>query len=262
MKYALLFILASLICSCTNNRQSTVLDAQTEAEETSQSVDMHNSRNSLDWSGTYRGTLPCNDCEGIQTTITLKQGGVFEKSYRHKEVDELFTYESGSFRWNDSGGQITLSSGEQYKVGENLLIPLGSNGNPLMDDETQKSYLTKVSTDIKNTYWKLIELRGQPVEVSTGMKREPYFTLKGNEQRVEGHTGCNSMNGSYSLSEPARISFSKIASTRMACPAEETEQAFLEVFELADNYAINDDTLFLNKARMAPLAKFVAVYFR
>ena len=36
-------------------------------------VDMHNAMSSLDYQGTYLGSLPCADCEGIQTQLTLKQ---------------------------------------------------------------------------------------------------------------------------------------------------------------------------------------------
>ena len=37
-----------------------------------------NSQNSLDWEGTYRGILPCADCEGIETKITLSANGTYE----------------------------------------------------------------------------------------------------------------------------------------------------------------------------------------
>ncbi len=33
-----------------------------------------NSQNSLDWPGTYTGTLPCADCEGIKTEIKAARG--------------------------------------------------------------------------------------------------------------------------------------------------------------------------------------------
>jgi heat shock protein HslJ len=42
----------------------------------------------------------------------------------------------------------------------------------------------------------------------------------------------------------------------MACPDMQTESTFLQVLQKVDNYAIKDDTLSLQKARMAPLAKF------
>jgi heat shock protein HslJ len=38
-----------------------------------------------------------------------------------------------------------------------------------------------------------------------------------------------------------------------------TEKELMEVFEKTDNYAIEGNILSLNKAKMAPLAKFEAV---
>ena len=46
----------------------------------------------------------------------------------------------------------------------------------------------------------------------------------------------------------------------MACPDMSMENQFIEVLGRADNYSILGDKLSLNKARMAPLARFEAVY--
>ena len=47
----------------------------------------------------------------------------------------------------------------------------------------------------------------------------------------------------------------------MICPdVAVNESEFMEVFELADNYTIYNDTLSLNVGRRAPLAVFEAVY--
>ena len=42
-----------------------------------QPPDIHNSRNSLDWAGTYEGVLPCADCPGTKTRLTLNQDGSY-----------------------------------------------------------------------------------------------------------------------------------------------------------------------------------------
>lgn len=86
--------------------------------------------------------------------------------------------------------------------------------------------------------------------------------LKKEKNRVQGQGGCNTFFGTYELKEPGRIRFSPMASTLMACPNLDQETAFLSVFEKADSYIIKGDTLQLIKARMAPLAKFQAVYLR
>ncbi|MGM8363498.1 META domain-containing protein [Flavobacterium sp. ARAG 55.4] len=124
----------------------------------------------------------------------------------------------------------------------------------------------KVKDDKTNAvtekYWKLIEIRGQKV-TADNFAKEPYLILKSTDNRVNGNGGCNSFSGEYELQkESNRIAFFKIASTRMACIKPTVEEAFFQVLETADNYVIKNDTLQLNKARMAPIAKFVAVYLK
>ena len=92
--------------------------------------------------------------------------------------------------------------------------------------------------------------------------KENSHDFKGKNNRVHGSGGCNTFNGSYELKEGNRISFSKIASTLMACENMEAEQEFFKVLETADKFNLVGNTLTLNKAKMAPLARFEAVYLR
>lgn len=121
----------------------------------------------------------------------------------------------------------------------------------------------KESTEIVEKYWKLIEIRGQKVTAEDFASKEPHLILKSADNRVTGNGGCNSFFGTYELQANVnRISFSKMGSTKMACMKPTVEDAFLNVLETVDNYTVKNDTLQLNKARMAPLAKFVAVYLK
>jgi uncharacterized lipoprotein NlpE involved in copper resistance len=91
----------------------------------------HNANNSLDWNGTYQGTLPCADCSGIDISITLNQDGtyVLEQSYQGKEDGQLKS--EGQFSWDESGNTVTLTNEDapnQYFVGENMLMKLDMNG--------------------------------------------------------------------------------------------------------------------------------------
>ncbi len=122
--------------------------------------------------------------------------------------------------------------------------------------------LVSDSTAIIEKYWKLVEIEGAKVIPSDDWAREPHLILKMEENRVIGNTGCNSLFGTYELRRGNRISFSQLGATRMACPGMELEQQLFAVLELADNYTVRNDTLFLNKARRAPLARFEAVYLR
>ena len=69
MKIFFLSLLSFLvIISCSNNNETQTLERE---KDMYYNDDQHNSRNSLDWNGVYKGVLPCADCEGIETVITL-----------------------------------------------------------------------------------------------------------------------------------------------------------------------------------------------
>ncbi len=226
-----------------------------------------NSRNALDWSGTYHGVLPCAGCEGIPAQIRLNSDqtySVVEKG--GQENDRIQS--SGTFDWDKNGARITLQRPDarlrvmSYAVGENVLIPLDRKGR-ITDTTADRRYsLRKDPGGLTEKYWKLTELNGRPVTIE-GHSREPHMILKDEGARVHGNGGCNTFNGIYELKDGNRIRFSKMTSTMMAClDGGDVETRFHQVLEQADNYSLNGDTLTLNKARMSPLARFEAVYLR
>lgn len=107
--------------------------------------------------------------------------------------------------------------------------------------------------------WILHTLEGQKIANDKNFTDEKiHFTLSTEAGSIAGYTGCNRFHGSFTFEKGQRIRFSKMASTKMACPDNEiSESEFLQVFELADNYSLHGDTLMLNVGRRAPLAVFV-----
>lgn len=145
---------------------------------------------------------------------------------------------------------------------KNLLTISGLAILFLMGCSSSRSANQQVDNNITNKYWKLVTLEGQKVTMAPNQQRESYFTLKTDQNMINGFSGCNTFSGTYTLEKGWRIRFSPLASTLMACPdVKVNESEFLKVFSLADNYTIVGDTLSLNVGRRAPLAVFEAVYF-
>jgi len=108
-------------------------------------IDMHNSQNALDWSGTYKGVTPCADCEGIETELILNKDLTFvlKTKYLGKEKEKVFE-EKGNFTWNESGSFISLKGiPYQYKVGENTLTQLDLEGKAITGLLADKYMLKK-----------------------------------------------------------------------------------------------------------------------
>ncbi|MBI1932953.1 MAG: META domain-containing protein [Ignavibacteriales bacterium] len=116
--------------------------------------------------------------------------------------------------------------------------------------------------NITEKYWKLIELTGQQIKFDENQKKEIHIILKNEDNHFIGNGGCNNISGEYEMIEGNRIKFSKVISTKMYCNNLETEDRFLGVLDKVDNYTIQNDTLSLNKSKMATLAKFIAVYLK
>lgn len=123
---------------------------------------------------------------------------------------------------------------------------------------TDSQQVTTTSANITGKKWKLVELNGKPVGDKVNGK-EPFLELDASENRYSASGGCNGMGGSFTLSAPLQIKFSQGMSTMMACEDMSIEQGLSKVLTTVDNYTVNGNILSLNKARMAPLAKFKEV---
>lgn len=145
------------------------------------------------------------------------------------------------------------------------LVLVSCGGNKKADKDATANETTVEQADfdeqIAGKYWKLIVLEGQEVEMAENQEREIFFTLKADDKTVSGFAGCNSITGEYEVEEGNRIRFTNMGITMMICPDVAVDESeFMQVFELTDNYTINNDTLSLNVGRRAPLAVFEAVY--
>ncbi len=226
-----------------------------------------NARTSLDWPGMYVGVLPCADCEGILTEIQLRADNTYDLATQYLGKSKEIHRKKGAIKWDASGNFIRLvgadsPSGDlRYQVQENALLQLDKDGKRIEGEQADLYRIAKhdAATDIREKYWKLIELYGQPIEMTKGHQREPHIILKFSG-RVIGSTGCNRLMGSYTTEDGNRIRFSRMASTLMACSDVPHEEQFLRMFEGVDNYTMQNDTLALYKGRTAAHARFVAVY--
>lgn len=224
--------------------------------------DSHNSQNSLDWEGVYTGTIPCGDCEGIRTMISLSKNMTYLMETKYQGKSEEIFKSKGTFSWDKSGSYLIMNgeSGKpSYKVGENILFVLDTEGKLITGNLANNYILTKETNTLTEKYWKLIEINGKTVKSS---EKEAHIILKAADNRITGNSGCNSFAGSFEQLPGNRISFSKIASTRMACMDMSIEDQLFNILSTVDNFSLNEGILSLNRAKMAPLARFEVVYLK
>lgn len=256
MRMLLVPVLLLLVTACAAPRPPGAGTAQ-------EVPDMHNSRNALDWAGVYQGVLPCADCPGIETRVSLQQDGGFERTTRYLGRDDRVFVERGRFEWDAEGRRVLTRADDGatqwYQVGEGRLFHLDREGQRIGGDLAGRYVMDKNRSDprLEGRRWVLIELMGQPVEAAPG-RAVPSVEFDVGTGRVAGNASCNRFFGSYKLLEGDRIRFGQFGATMMACPDMTLEQRFLEVLQRADSYSVADGVLALNRARMAPLARFEA----
>lgn len=111
------------------------------------------------------------------------------------------------------------------------------------------------------TRWVLRQVATQAVKVPEG-GQEAYLLLR-RKGDAEGQGSCNRFRGSAFTDSTRSLTFSPLLSTRMACPALATEQAFTQALAATHFYRISGDTLRLYAAtepNATPLARLEAVY--
>lgn len=227
--------------------------------------DEHSSLASLDWAGTYSGILPCASCPGIETVVTLQADGSYRLAQSYLEEHQAPLEENGRFVWNENASLVTLDDGsgdvQHYQVGENRLIRLDREDRRIEGALAGHYVLHKHIHDpaIEDQHWRLIELRGRPIPA--GEANKAGLTLRTTDAIASGNASCNSFSGHYAIMSGQRIRFDRnMASTLMACAGMDLEAEFFEVLRMTDNYTVGSDgMLSLNRARMAPLARFVRI---
>ena len=154
-------ILLILIAACSpKSEEKTVAEPMEEVSNQDLSSPPQNSnteipmgdtsQTSLDWNGTYTGTIPCGHCEGITVWLTLRLDETFEFKTSYLGLndarDEIFT---GKFTWDASGSQIQLQGliGDypgKFFVGENQIWYLDAEGKKFTGPNAENYLLKKI----------------------------------------------------------------------------------------------------------------------
>ena len=197
-------------------------------------VDMHTSRNALDWTGTYEGLLACADCAGIHTRLTLDRDGRFELMTRQLARGASPAASSGQFDWETGGNIIVLTSeGEQqrFAVGEGRLLLLDAGqtqpawgrstavlaqSNPGW--RTTRQNLAEMITD---HHWTLVDATDAANQRLEGLFPDPEraFTFSFAESSLHVEGGCNGLRANYRVEADRMLEVMGGMSTMMACEA-------------------------------------------
>lgn len=137
-----------VLFGCTGRTSQKGTPENQDSVSTQVVPDMHNAMIALDVDGTYKGTLPCADCSGIETELQISPDQSFVRKTRYLgKNDQTVFEERGTYSWNEAGNIIVLNNVEnapnQYFVGENKLIQLDLSGNRITGNLAEMYVLKK-----------------------------------------------------------------------------------------------------------------------
>lgn len=140
MKNLFLVLTLFLIGGCVQSGK-IISDTKELAPEAVR-VDVNSSPSS--WSGTYEGVLPCADCEGIKTEITLNKDSSFLKKMIYLGKDSTVFEQKGIIKWGTDGKIVTLDDSIRYSIGTNNLSQLSADGSKVLGALSEKYILKKI----------------------------------------------------------------------------------------------------------------------
>jgi heat shock protein HslJ/uncharacterized lipoprotein NlpE involved in copper resistance len=203
----------------------------------------HNSRNAIDWAGTYEGVTPCADCPGIRMRLSLQPDGRFALSTRYLDRQVAPQTVVGAFTWNSAGDTVTLEGdggGRQFRVGEGRLLLLDRDGGepswgapnrvltlqPAADSSTpapeppRRNADASLAHELQDHRWTLqtaIDADGKPLDALLVPGHPFVIHLDGERIGIQG--GCNQLSGSWRLDPGNQLKVGPLASTMKACEA-------------------------------------------
>lgn len=224
-------LLLALLAGCAGTQNA---GAPSASKDGTAAPDLHSSQNALDWAGVYEGVLPCADCPGIRTRLTLKPDGRYELSTQYLDRQSAPSVVTGKFFWNADGNTVTLEgNGQRFAVGEGRLLALYRNAaadwasasnqvlkrvSATVAAPTPAAALLQALEDHRWTLVSATTAQGQRFGAVLPDAARP-FVLNFSGSRLQVQGGCNQLTGSFELGPDGVLTVGRVASTMMACDA-------------------------------------------
>ena len=289
MKKTILLLFVVLLFSCQKPKLT---------EKNASVNEIHNAKNSLDYVGTYKGILPCVDCNGTEIVLIINENSTFCIKTKYEGKGDKIFMQKGNFVWDKNGSTIILTdvknAPNRYFVGENTLTQLNSSGKIIIGSLADEYILSKqrndtssidaveensATVDLNNriaattTIEKVNPAIGKYTLAETKWKlisidkrkifqknKQAYFIkLNSRDGKFTAFAGCNSIFGKYAMPSSSTLAFMEVGSTRMACANMTSETKFFKALELTNGYILENETLILVGDNKKQLALFQAI---
>ena len=172
----------------------------------------------------------------------------------------LVVFPSAGLHAQSAADFVTVSGSAAYL--QRIAMPPDAVLTVRVEDVSRADAPATVLAELKDTYWKLIELDGAKVVMAPAQRREVRITLASAGSRLIGFSGCNQFVGAC-VQDGTALRFTQMAGTQMACasPFMELESQVLKMLGATTGYRIEGEQLTLLAGDQV-VARFEAVYLR
>ncbi len=101
----------------------------------------------LNLSGLYFGFIPCDDCQGIKTTLALNANNSYVLLTQYAGKSDREFVEKGKFNISENGEKLVLTpkkggiDQQQYLIDDDMLVKLDEEGNRITKDGADRYIL-------------------------------------------------------------------------------------------------------------------------
>jgi len=164
LEHSLALLLFSSLLTANPAMAATDLEAQESyararakihQKETDHAAHESHTDKSQEFHGVFYGFIPCNDCTGIKTTLSLKQKNNYLLVTQPARESSREYYEKGKYSWNDENRTVVLTpkkggtnTRHYYIENEGKLIQLKDDGTRMTEDADR--YVLQRSDTVKS----------------------------------------------------------------------------------------------------------------
>jgi hypothetical protein len=153
--FSVLFLANSVFAATDISAQQKFLEArvathQPESEHANHLTAVDESKK---FHGVFYGFLPCDNCNGIKSTLSLKDNNNYLLVTQPAKESSREFYEKGKYTWDDENKLVLLTPKNQeaitrqYRIkDEGTLIQLNDDGTQATDAEVEKYTLRRSDT--------------------------------------------------------------------------------------------------------------------
>ena len=102
-------------------------------------------KNKKQFHGVFYGYLPCEDCDGTQTTLSLKNKNNYLLVTQPAKASSREFFDKGKYIWDDETNTVTLTSRKTSKIkkyhieDEETLFMIDAKGAPIKGEKSKYS---------------------------------------------------------------------------------------------------------------------------